>query len=307
MSCPTKGECMHFSGKRVSLAVVLYLGALAAPAGATDLIVNPGFTRDLSGWTIVNSSDSSAAWSPRDAFGVPGSGSVKATGSLGASQCFALAPGVLYDVSGEVYLTPGQPSDTFASPLAEYYTSSDCTTGPLGGNTMSHITAAGSWQLSSGLISLEPQEHSVAIGTFVYSPTATVPVSASFDNLYLAPAPTTSTCVKDSATLCLNNNRFQIRAHYTTPTASGDAVASALTTDTGFFTFFDPSNIEVVIKVLDACAPPFNQFWVFASGLTNVGVEIDVTDTQSTVARVYLNPLNTAFQPLQDTMAFPCP
>lgn len=81
----------------------------------------------------------------------------------------------------------------------------------------------------------------------------------------------------------------------------------ALTPDTGYFDFFDPDNVELVVKVLDACS--FNdRFWVFAGGLTNVEVEIVVTDRLSGVERVYRNPLGESFLPIQDTDAFAtCP
>jgi hypothetical protein len=53
----------------------------------------------------------------------------------------------------------------------------------------------------------------------------------------------------------------------------------ALTGDTGYFWFFDDSNVEVVIKVLDACLIN-GQFWVFAGGLADVEAEITVRDTR---------------------------
>ncbi len=48
-------------------------------------------------------------------------------------------------------------------------------------------------------------------------------------------------------------------------------------------------NVEVVVKVLNGCSPPFNHYWVFASGLTNVAVELTVTDTQTGEVVTYLN------------------
>jgi hypothetical protein len=199
----------------------------------------------------------------------------------------------------------GQPSDTFAAASVIYYTSSDCSTGPQGGNFMSKVTAAGVWAPSSGGFSLSASVHSVAIGPAVFSASTSGPVAASFDNFYLAPKG--DACAEDAGTLCLNKNRFRVRAHYSTDSASGDGLAVPLTADTGYFTFFDPNNVEIVIKVLDACAPPFNQFWVCVSGLTNVGVELDVEDPATFRSHVYLNPRGTAFKTLQDTAAFPCP
>ena len=74
--------------------------------------------------------------------------------------------------------------------------------------------------------------------------------------------------------------------------------------DTGLFWFFDQGNVELVVKVLDACAPPFDRFWVFASGLTNVEVDLRVTDTMTDEVRVYRNAQAQSFQPIQDTDAF---
>jgi hypothetical protein len=80
-----------------------------------------------------------------------------------------------------------------------------------------------------------------------------------------------------------------------------------LTPNTGYFWFFDATNIEVILKVLDACS--FNdRYWVFAAGLTDVRAEVRVVDTLTDAVRVYVNPLGTAFLPIQDTGAFAsCP
>jgi hypothetical protein len=70
-------------------------------------------------------------------------------------------------------------------------------------------------------------------------------------------------------------------------TGAGHAVA--LTADTGYFWFFDPANVETVVKVLDARS--LNQaFWVFYGALSSVFYEITVTDTQTGLTRRYLNP-----------------
>jgi photosystem II stability/assembly factor-like uncharacterized protein len=115
-------------------------------------------------------------------------------------------------------------------------------------------------------------------------------------------------CVADATTLCLNGNRFEVKAAWTTPAgASGAGQARPLTADTGSFYFFDQANVEVVIKVIDGCA--LNQsFWVFAGGLTDVRTTLTVRDTATGRTRTYTNPQKTAFQPIQDTSAFlTCP
>ncbi len=36
--------------------------------------------------------------------------------------------------------------------------------------------------------------------------------------------------------------------------------------------FFSLNDVELAVKVLDACETPFESFWGFAAGLTDVGV-----------------------------------
>jgi hypothetical protein len=117
-------------------------------------------------------------------------------------------------------------------------------------------------------------------------------------------------CTPNSTTLCLNNGRFRVQATFLTPQGqSGDATAVPETSDTGMFWFFSANNIEAIIKVVNACsfaAAP--RYWVFAGGLTNVQVNLTVTDTSTQTTRLYTNPQGTAFAPIQDTDAFAtCP
>lgn len=111
-------------------------------------------------------------------------------------------------------------------------------------------------------------------------------------------------CVTGGKTLCLVNNRFAVTAHWRTPEGDeGFGQAIQLTADSGVYWFFGPDNIEITVKVLDACS--FNdRFWVFASGTTNVEVVLSVIDTQERTAKSYTNPLGRPFVPIQDTSAF---
>lgn len=119
-----------------------------------------------------------------------------------------------------------------------------------------------------------------------------------------APVP----CAADATTLCLDQGRFAVQATWrASGTSSGQAQAVPLTGDTGTFWFFEPSNVEVVVKVLDGCAAS-SRFWVFAAGLTNLRVVLTVTDTKTGAVVSYVNPRGTAFLPIQDTAAFDtCP
>jgi photosystem II stability/assembly factor-like uncharacterized protein len=117
----------------------------------------------------------------------------------------------------------------------------------------------------------------------------------------LAPPPP---CRADATTLCLNRGRFEVKAHWTAPTGTGEAQAVPLTSDTGYFWFFDPANVEAVVKVIDACG--LNRtFWTFAGGLTNLQTVLTLRDTLTGDVKTYTNPQGTAFQPIQDVDAFP--
>ena len=118
----------------------------------------------------------------------------------------------------------------------------------------------------------------------------------------------TGGCVPSTTVLCLNNGRFQVTTAWRkTDGTTGNGTGVQLTSDSGYFWFFNSANIEAVLKVLNACAVN-NNYWVFSAGLTNVEVTLIVTDTQRGSVKTYVNPLGTAYVPVQDTSAFAtCP
>jgi hypothetical protein len=137
------------------------------------------------------------------------------------------------------------------------------------------------------------------------------PTSGPADNIRLdltGVGVASGSCSPSTQALCLNNDRFKVQSHFLTPFASSGAASGVkLTSDTGYLFFFSPSNVEAVIKVLNAC-PVNNRYWVFAGGLTDVRTIITVTDTQRSAVKTYINPRGTAFAPVQDTSAFAtCP
>ena len=117
---------------------------------------------------------------------------------------------------------------------------------------------------------------------------------------------TSAGCSENSTTLCLNSGRFEVAARWRTADGNnGSARAVALTNDSGYFWFFNQDNVEVTVKVLDACASNQN-FWVFASGMTNVGVDFTVFDTLTKKSKKYTNVMGKEFAPVLDTAAFSC-
>lgn len=118
----------------------------------------------------------------------------------------------------------------------------------------------------------------------------------------------TTACVGGGPFLCLSNNRFQVVATWKTPAgATGSAQGVELTPDSGYFWFFDRTNVELTLKVLNGCSLN-NRYWVFLSGVTDVMVTLTVTDTQTGSVKIYTNPLNHTFTTVTDTSAFAtCP
>ncbi len=115
-------------------------------------------------------------------------------------------------------------------------------------------------------------------------------------------------CTPSATATCLDD-RFLVQATYDATPANGSGPATVLleSGQSVKFSFFDPANVELIVKVLNACSPPFNHWWVAGGGLTNVGVQITVTDTRTGAVRTYTSTKGTLFQPFFDNAAFPCP
>jgi len=104
--------------------------------------------------------------------------------------------------------------------------------------------------------------------------------------------------------LCLNGDRYLLDAvwkDFQNNVGVGEGVP--LTSDTGYFFFFNPSNVELVTKVLDARGLN-GHYWLFYGALSNVEYTLRALDTQTGQLNVYLNPRSN-FASVGDTMAFP--
>src|SRR5262249_36596233 len=94
---------------------------------------------------------------------------------------------------------------------------------------------------------------------------------------------TAPSCSPSATALCLGGRfRVQVSGSGVTGTAIPDTV------DTGDFWFYSPSNIDVVVKVLDG-RPANGRSWVFVGSLSNVGYTVTVTDTVTGVVKTYTN------------------
>ncbi len=114
---------------------------------------------------------------------------------------------------------------------------------------------------------------------------------------------TAGACVPGANLLCLNNSRFAVSVEWRDFQGNtGPGKAIPLTADTGYFWFFTNTNVELVVKVLDAAAIN-GHFWVFYGALSNVEYTITVTDTATSEQKIYTNP-SGEFGSAGDTLAF---
>jgi hypothetical protein len=110
-------------------------------------------------------------------------------------------------------------------------------------------------------------------------------------------APNLGFAVKPRAALLgLMGGRFQMSV--TDQVAGASPAAVQMSDADGYFTFFDPNNIELTAKIVDGRAVN-GHYWVFVASMTNTQLTITVTDTltghcgSSCPTRTYSNPPNT--------------
>jgi hypothetical protein len=299
-----------------STALVLVVTAgWAAPAiAATNLVTNPGFNTNRTGWTDPPSSGNitTTAWNRDDARGSATSGSFAVTnsnpagfiGSSGPSQCVPATGGARYDLGVKIELPGGQTGTGTAYAILNFAPTTNCTFA--GSSTFSPpVTIQGGRFTSIALRDvLAPAGTQSVLVTLIVFKDSGSSVTAQFDDVFLG---LTGGCVPSQTVLCLDGGRFAVDATFTAPgAAAATAQAIALTDDTGYLWFFSANNVEVTVKVLNACV--VNGFhWVFVSGLTNVQVAMTVKDTQVGTTRTYANGQGQTFQTQLDTSAFVCP
>ncbi|HLX11088.1 MAG TPA: hypothetical protein VKY89_24790 [Thermoanaerobaculia bacterium] len=113
-----------------------------------------------------------------------------------------------------------------------------------------------------------------------------------------APILTQSLTVRpQTAQLGLIAGRFLVTV--TDQQGGASPAAVALSDSGGYFTFFDPTNVELTVKIVDG-TPVNNHWWIFVASMTNTGLSLTVTDTQggscasnNCPSHTYTNPPNT--------------
>lgn len=289
----------------VGLAVILCLG-IATTARSQNLLQNATFDSGLAPWF-------SGTFSTLDAMGSASSGSIQGTNAASTpftfeslvSECVPVVAGKVYErdydyrfvaspgVTGNVSLAPG------------WYSGPNCSGFLFTSGSQSTALADGAWHpRTDAPLTAPAAAQSANLRLEIIKFEGGGSVTAGFDNVVFKLA---GTCAPLPDILCLNNGRFQVEANWQTLSNAGRSRVFKLTSDTGYLWFFGPDNVEVVVKVLDACSFA-GSYWVFAGGLTDQGVDITVTDTKTGATKSYANIRGVPFAPVQDTSAFAtCP
>ena len=317
---------MRQSWKYLAVSAVCLLSLLAAGSQselvscARNIVLNGQFDTSVDSWGPA-SGFGFAFWDREDSGSSPSSGSIHLVNNSGTpsqnatvSQCEPILGGTTYDLSAKIEplnfccVVTGISPASVRQPLhtgqlyvlLNFYSKSSCGGAPVFNFVRLDALGRNAWQSLGQTFTAPASAVSVrtTLGVFKSEPGDTL--ESLFDDVSIAvsgPAPS-----PDS--LCLSSGRFDARATWTTRDGqSGAAHPVRLTTDTGYFWFFSPSNVEMIVKVLNGC-PLNSRFWAFAGGLTDVQVELTVTDTSTGAVRTYDNPQGTAFLPIQDAAAF---
>ncbi|HEX4953960.1 MAG TPA: ELWxxDGT repeat protein [Thermoanaerobaculia bacterium] len=112
-------------------------------------------------------------------------------------------------------------------------------------------------------------------------------------------------CFNGPENLCLGTwSAYDVRVSWRDFQGNvGAGQAIPLTGDTGAFWFFDPANVELVVKWIDG-RELNDHVWIFYGSLSSVEFTLTVEDRLSSQQRVYFNPSGT-FASVGDTEAFP--
>lgn len=117
-------------------------------------------------------------------------------------------------------------------------------------------------------------------------------------------------CIPGDTVLCLQDDRFRVQVQwrdFKDRRGDGQAVPLPDRDDTGAFWFFNENNLELTVKVLDACRVN-GRHWVFISSGSTVGYQITIEDTKADRSIVWGNALGNTPSLIPDTEGFDtCP
>ena len=121
------------------------------------------------------------------------------------------------------------------------------------------------------------------------------PVLGDGHGVAVAPAVAASgACAPGDDVLCLQDGRFEVRVEWSNQHAAGQSGVGHVSPSaaggekSGFLWFFQPQNIELVVKMIDGRAVN-GRWWLFYGGLSDVDYTLSVRDTLTGQRRSYRN------------------
>ena len=111
---------------------------------------------------------------------------------------------------------------------------------------------------------------------------------AGLRRLYLEKDAAAGTCRSSDRALCLDGRRFRVELSWVNQFDGSTGIGRAVpaTDVTGYFSFGDPANLELLVKILDFGGGTFK---VFYGELTNLKFTLTVTDTETGEFKTYEN------------------
>jgi hypothetical protein len=120
-----------------------------------------------------------------------------------------------------------------------------------------------------------------------------------------SPTDTAPPCTPGPSSLCLHQGRFiaEVSFKESAERVGRGSVAAPRTRDSGLFWFYEPSNWELLLKVLDGCAVN-GRYWVFASPSTSLDYQVTVTDLEANLTVQYRHRFGEPIETVADVDAF---
>lgn len=169
------------------------LAMLAMPATAQNLLQNPGFAHDLSGWDPFTGFDITQAWSALDVDGAADSGSICGTLPASssfripiyASQCVVIQPNTAYAFRGAVWLpTATTPASAYGTLFVNTYAAQNCVGNSAQNVVAPPVTTRDVWTGTGAGFTAGPAEVTARVHLRVFAPAGTL-LQSCFDAIVL--------------------------------------------------------------------------------------------------------------------------
>ncbi len=178
--------------KTASLVGLCLLLATAAPASAQNLIVNPDFASDLSGWTVpLLPLGWGVGWIGGGGADGPGSVRISVNADVGANnvvltQCVDVAPSSSYDFGAHVFLVGGLDRIPIGQLSVAWYTSAGCVNVVGGALSSTTDTTVDAWQSVSAAGQMSSAGAVSAMVSLIFQTPGSGTATLFYDDVYLA-------------------------------------------------------------------------------------------------------------------------